>query len=69
MYSPAKRGLPIIVPEPATVLVMAAAGLPVLLRRRRRRSRNPELASGLELGPCPCLLARGRQVPLLRRNR
>jgi len=35
------------VPEPATLFVMTAAALPLLLRRRRNRGRNPELASGL----------------------
>ena len=49
----------ITVPEPATLFVMTAAGLPVLLRRRRRRSRNPELASGL--AATTVLLTRGRR--------
>ena len=40
----------VTVPGPATLFVMAAAGLPVLLRRWPRPSRNPELASGLVLG-------------------
>ena len=33
------------IPEPATLFVMTAAGLPMLLRRRR--GRNPEPAAGL----------------------
>ncbi len=32
-----KDGLSVGVPEPATMLVMTAAGLPILLKRRRRR--------------------------------
>ncbi len=38
------------IPEPATLFVMLAAGLPMLLRNRRRRGPNPERASGLLIG-------------------
>lgn len=37
------------IPEPATLFVMMAAGLPVLLKRRRRRNWNPELACRLKV--------------------
>ena len=48
------------IPEPATLFVMTAIGLPVLLRRRQRRSRNPELASGLALLAVPLITRRLR---------
>ena len=56
----------VLVPEPATIFVMTAAGLPVLLRRRRRRSRNPVASACRELVE-PGLALGG--VALLRRRR
>ena len=48
------------VPEPAT-LVLVGAAVPVLLRRRRSRRRNPD-SSGLALGALVAIRRRGRKA-------